>query len=236
MRFWSFLRLLYLGFVGRLDGRALLRALSEIIDESFILTVVASLFVGGIMVIQASSYVMQFGAQGMLGWGASYATLREISPLFIALVLNGRVGARNTAVLGAARLCGQDDMLRCLAIEPVACLALPRVLALTLSMPVLVLIGNASALGAASLLGYGMIGIHPSIFWTSVQSSLVVWDFLLGMIKAWVFGGAIGLISCYYGIRTSGSGRALGRSVNNSVVSSAIAVFFFNFLLSWWMG
>ena len=75
-------------------------------------------FAGGLMVIQSGLFVRSFGAYGLLGFGAGYATLREIGPILIGLMFSGRVGANNAAELGTMTVTEQLDGLRALAIEP----------------------------------------------------------------------------------------------------------------------
>ncbi len=80
--------------------------------KSLPIVVVTALFTGAIMVIQAAPIVQRYGAQGLLGWGAGFGTLREIAPLLTALMISGRVGANNTAELGTMVVTEQIDALR----------------------------------------------------------------------------------------------------------------------------
>jgi len=84
------------------------------------------------MVIQAAPIVKRYGAEGLLGWGAGFGTLREIAPLLTALMISGRVGANNTAELGTMVVTEQVDALRTLAIDPISFLILPRFISITL--------------------------------------------------------------------------------------------------------
>src|SRR3954470_3174724 len=87
-------------FTLRVDGAELMRNLYRMGVKSVPIVVVTALFTGAIMVIQAAPLVERYGAHGLLGWGAGFGTLREIAPLLTALMINGRVGANNTAELG----------------------------------------------------------------------------------------------------------------------------------------
>ena len=88
--------------------------------KSLPIVVVTALFTGAIMVIQAAPLVKRYGAEGLLGWGAGFGTLREVAPLLTALMISGRVGANNTAELGTMVVTEQIDALRVLAIDPIA--------------------------------------------------------------------------------------------------------------------
>src|SRR5262245_35859105 len=84
----------------RVDGTELMKSLYKMGVKSVPIVVVTALFTGAIMVVQAAPLVERYGAHGLLGWGAGFGTLREIAPLLTALMINGRVGANNTAELG----------------------------------------------------------------------------------------------------------------------------------------
>ena len=91
------------------DRSEFLRNLYRMGIKSMPIVTVTALFTGGIMVIQAAPIVQRYGAYGLLGWGAGFGTLREIAPLLTALMINGRVGANNTAELGTMAVTEQID-------------------------------------------------------------------------------------------------------------------------------
>ncbi|HEY2407986.1 MAG TPA: ABC transporter permease, partial [Polyangiaceae bacterium] len=117
-----------------LDRAELLRNLHRMGLKSLPIVTVTALFTGGIMVIQAAPIVERYGAQGLLGWGAGFGTLREIAPLLTALMINGRVGANNTAELGTMAVTEQLDALRALAIDPIEFLIAPRFVAIVATL------------------------------------------------------------------------------------------------------
>src|SRR6187551_4026361 len=116
------------------DRSEFLRNLYRMGIKSLPIVIVTALFTGGIMVIQAAPIVQRYGAYGLLGWGAGFGTLREIAPLLTALMINGRVGANNTAELGTMAVTEQIDALRALAIDPVGFLVAPRFLAIVITL------------------------------------------------------------------------------------------------------
>ena len=102
----------------KLDGPETWRNLYRIGVKSFPIILVTAVLTGAIMVIQAGTYIKQYGAYGLLGWGAGYSVLREVGPILIGLMFSGRVGANNTAELGTMKVTDQIDALRALAIDP----------------------------------------------------------------------------------------------------------------------
>jgi phospholipid/cholesterol/gamma-HCH transport system permease protein len=220
-------------FPPRVDGPELLRNLYSVGVKSFPIVLVTAVFVGAIMVVQSGVYVEKYGAEGLLGWGAGFATVREVSPLLIGLMFNGRVGAKNTAELGTMKVTEQLDALRALAIDPISYLILPRFLSMVLMMTLLVVVGDATALIGGALTSQAMLGVSPAIFFRSFLDLILLEDFLIGIYKATTFGVAIGLISCHFGVSVSGGAVGVGQAVNDSVVASAISIFVLNYLVTY---
>src|SRR5207253_4072207 len=121
----------------RIDRFELTRNLFKMGVRSLPIVAVTALFTGAIMVIQAGVLIRRFGAEGLLGWGAGFATLREVGPSLIALMFSGRVGANNTAELATMKVTEQIDALETLAIDPLSYLILPRVLSMVVMLFVL---------------------------------------------------------------------------------------------------
>jgi phospholipid/cholesterol/gamma-HCH transport system permease protein len=206
------------------DGPELLRNLYKMAWRSVPIVVLTAFFVGGIMVIQSGIFVKRFAAYGLLGWGASYATFREVGPILIGLMFSGRVGSNNAAELGTMTVTEQIDGLRTLAIDPVRYLIVPRVLAMIIAMTCLVVIGDAVAISGGVLFGKLLLHTEFSTFIHSAIDNLKPWDFAIGLVKAAVFGLAVALTSCHFGTSVKGGAVGVGRAVNNAVVAAAIAI------------
>lgn len=219
------------------DGTELLRALHKMGLGSLPVVAVTALFTGGIMVIQAAPIVERFGAQGLLGWGAGFGTLREVGPLLTALMISGRVGANNAAELGTMAVTEQIDALRALAIDPMAFLLAPRCLAIVITLFLATLFADALALLGAAYSGLWLLDVEPAIFYRGLTEGLLGFsDVAHGLTKSLAFGLVIGLTSCHFGITTQGGATGVGRAVNASVVVSAAGIFAFDYLLSFILG
>ncbi len=209
----------------RIDGPELLRNLYKMGNRSLPIVGVTALFVGAIMVIQAGVLIRRFGAEGLLGWGAGFATVREVGPILIALMFSGRVGANNTAELGTMTVTEQIDALSTLAIDPLAYLILPRVISMVTMLFVLTIFGDVLALLGAAYTGQALLGVSVATFWNGLLEAIRVWDVATGLIKSTLFGFIIALSSCHYGLSVTGGAPGVGRAVNASVVASAMGVF-----------
>lgn len=215
-----------------LDRPQIWRNLYRVGVKSFPIVVVTALLTGAIMVIQSGMYIEQYGAYGLLGWGAGYSVLREVGPIMIGLMFSGRVGANNTAELGTMKVTEQVDALRALAIDPIRYLVMPRVIAMIVMMFLLVVVGDFTALLGGAITSQVLLGVDMKLFAWSVVEYIHLGDFTHGLWKAIVFGYAIAIISCYFGMNTRGGAVGVGRAVNASVVGSAIAIFVLDYFIT----
>jgi phospholipid/cholesterol/gamma-HCH transport system permease protein len=211
-------------FTLQLDGRELLRNLHKMGVQSLPIVTLTAFFTGGIMVIQSGIFVRRFGAYGLLGFGAGYATLREVGPILIGLMFSGRVGANNAAELGTMTVTEQLDGLRALAIDPIGFLIVPRVVGMMVSLFCLVVVGNVVAISGGALFGKLLLNVELSSFLHSFADNLKPWDLTIGLVKAVVFGLAISITSCHFGVSVKGGAVGVGRAVNNAVVAAAVAI------------
>jgi phospholipid/cholesterol/gamma-HCH transport system permease protein len=217
----------------RVDPAELMRNLYKMGVKSIPIVIVTALFTGAIMVIQAAPLVQRFGAQGLLGWGAGFGTLREIAPLLTALMINGRVGANNTAELGTMVVTEQIDALRVLAIDPIGFLVAPRFLAMVTTLFLSTIFADTLALVGAAYAGQGLLGVAPAVFFNGLTSGLLgVSDVMSGLVKSVVFGVVMALASCQYGLGVKGGAPGVGRAVNATVVASAAGIFVLDYIVS----
>ncbi|WP_249755952.1 MlaE family ABC transporter permease [Microvenator marinus] len=217
----------------KLDGPETWRNMYRVGVKSFPIVVVTAALTGAIMVIQSGMYIEQYGAYGLLGWGAGYSVFREVGPIMIGLMFSGRVGANNTAELGTMKVTDQIDALRALAIDPISYLVMPRIFTMIVMMFLLVIVGDFVALVGGAITSQYLLGVSVELFAWSVIEYVGLNDFFHGLYKAVAFGFAIAVISCNAGLNTSGGAVGVGRAVNNSVVGSAIAIFVLDYLITY---
>ncbi len=220
-----------------LDYSELKRNAYKMAVKSLPIVVITALFTGVITVIQAAPVVKRYGAEGLLGWGAGFATLREVSPLLTALMISGRVGANNTAELGTMVVTEQVDALRALAIDPLAFLVVPRFIAIVVTLFTMTLYADALALLGAAASALALLQTEPTSFYNGLTGGLLGFgDVANGLIKSLVFGVVIALSSCHFGLTTTGGAPGVGRSVNAAVVASAAGIFILDYFVSFLLG
>lgn len=217
----------------KMDGPEFIRNMYRMGNRSLPIIALTAFFVGGIMVVQAGVFVQRFNAAGLVGWGAGFAIFREIGPMLIALMFSGRVGSNNTAELATMTVTEQLDGLRALAIDPVHYLVVPRVIAMTLCLLCLVIIGDLIALYGGALFAMLLLDLEFSTLYYSLVENLGWMDFVHGLVKATVFGAAIALTSCYFGVSVKGGAIGVGKAVNAAVVAAAISIVLLDFFLTY---
>lgn len=189
-------------------------------------------FTGAVLGLQLVDGFAQFGAQNQVGAVVGLAMAREIGPVFSALMVSSRAGSAMTTELGSMRVSDQINALVTMAVNPVQYLVVPRVLAGTLTLPVLTMLFNIIGLFGAYLVAVGMLGIDAGIFMDRMRWLVDGQDIMQGMIKAAVFGATVSLIACRQGFYASGGAAGVGRATNRSVVHNAIAILSLDYLIT----
>jgi phospholipid/cholesterol/gamma-HCH transport system permease protein len=215
-----------------ISGREALRSVSELGFDSLAVTLVAAVFTGGILVVQAGLFVRLLGAGPIVGWASGYAILREFGPLFTAMVFSGRVGARNAAELATLRSGEQLDGLRALSLDPVWLLVVPRAAGIVLSAVALTLLADLTAITSGALFGRALLGVELGTFVRSFSALLHPADLGVSAVKAAAFGVAVAAISSACGLAAEGGARGVGAAAARSVVLSAFAILALDFLLT----
>lgn len=216
----------------RLESREFSRILDHFGVRSLPLVLITAVVVGALMVIQTGGLVTMMSATGMLGWAAGLAVLREVGPVLIGIMFSGQVGSFNAAELGLMKVTEQVEALSGLGIDPVRFLVFPRMLAMTLMLAVLAVYGDFFALLGGSLLSWILFGVDPLVFFQQLIDAHPLNDFLLGVLKAGVFGLNISVVSCYFGLQVQRDAWEVGRAVNRSVVTSAVGILVIDYLFA----
>jgi phospholipid/cholesterol/gamma-HCH transport system permease protein len=156
----------------------------------------------------------------------------ELGPVLTGLMVAGRVGAALAAELGTMRVTEQIDALRTLATHPVDYLVVPRVLATIIALPLLTAESIALGIAAGYALCVNYLDIDAAYTWHNMVKYTDVENILMGLTKAVVYGGIIGLISCYKGMTCREGAEGVGRATTEAVVFSSIAILISNFFLT----
>lgn len=195
-------------------------------------TVMAGVFVGAIMAIQINLQLRDFGAQSFLGGVSASTTLRDVGPVLIAFMLSGKVGAYTSAEIATMRVTDQVDAIRCLGVDPLEFLVLPRLVAVVFSSFLLLAIGLVMSLMGGMLISAVQLGVNVDAYLTNMTALVTPWSVALGLIKSFVFGNVIALVACYEGYHASSGSEGVGMSVKRAAVTTLVWILVFNYAIS----
>jgi len=200
--------------------------------DSIPVVFLTSMFTGMVLALQTFYGFQRVHAENFVGSVVALAMLRELSPVLVGLMVTGRVGSSMAAEIGTMRVTEQIDALKALATDPVQYLFVPRVIAGTLMLPFLVILGDALGIGGGYLVGVKLMNANPVIYEQNTYQFLHMKDLWSGVIKAAVFGLILALTGCVRGYYTTGGAEGVGRSTTNAVVSASLIILLTDFFLT----
>ncbi|MDR1498869.1 MAG: ABC transporter permease [Rickettsiales bacterium] len=191
-----------------------------------------AVFTGGVMALQTYAGCNRFGAESTVPTIVVLAITRELAPILVALMVAGRVSTSIAAQLGTMRVTEQIDALYTLSTSPYEYLILPRILAATVSMPILVLIADIIGIFGGTMASVLSLKFDLVVYLNNTVNFLKVEDVCSGLIKSVVFGFIIAICGCYHGFYSEGGSEGVGRATINAIVTASIAILLSNYLMT----
>lgn len=190
-------------------------------------------FAGAVTALQAGYQFQSNLPVYIVGGLITQSIVLELGPVLTALLLAGRIGARYAAELGTMRVTEQIDALESLGRSPASHLILPRVLAATVMLPVLVIFANLIGVLAGYVFSaIGNLHITGADFVYGARYFFRPWDLWYSMIKSVFFGMAVSIVPCYVGFTTKQGAEGVGRATTAAVVSASVLILFLDALLA----
>lgn len=186
--------------------------------------ILMSFLIGAIIAQQGAFQLRYFGAEVFVVDLVGILQLREIGVLLTAIMIAGRSGSAITAEIGSMKMREEIDALKVMGLNPVGVLVFPRLVALTIALPLLTIIANFSALAGAAAVSWAYSGITLDVFTTRLREAIDMSTVISGMIKAPFMALVIGIVASVEGMKVGGSAESLGRQVTASVVKSIFVV------------
>ncbi|WP_370853041.1 MlaE family lipid ABC transporter permease subunit [Pararhizobium haloflavum] len=183
-----------------------------------------SFLIGAIIAQQGAFQLRYFGAELFVVDLVGILQLREIGVLLTAIMIAGRSGSAITAEIGSMKMREEVDALKVMGLNPVGVLVFPRLVALTIALPLLTVIANFAALFGAAVVAWTYSGITPDVFLGRLQEAADLSTLIAGMIKAPFMALIIGIVASVEGLKVGGSAESLGRRVTASVVKAIFVV------------
>lgn len=212
--------------------RLLVRQSIEIGYYSLPVVGLTALFSGMVLALQSYTGFARFSAENAVATIVVISITRELGPVLAGLMVAGRVGASMAAELGTMRVTEQIDALSTLSTNPHRYLIVPRVLAASCVLPVLVLIGDIIGVFGGYLIGTWKLGFNPVMYIERTWEYMETMDVVSGLVKAGIFGFIIALTGCYNGYTSKGGAQGVGRATRNAVVSASILILITNYIVT----
>ena len=211
----------------------LIRQMYSVGVLTLLIIVVAGLFVGMVMALQAYYALVDFGAEDSVSVMLVLSLLRELGPVITALLFAGRAGSALTAEIGLMKATEQLSGMEMMAVNPIERVIAPRFLAGFLSMPLLAAIFSAVGVIGGYIVAVELLGLDAGAFWSQAEAKVDLYhDLGNGMIKSAVFGFVVVWIAVFEGYDCVPTSDGLGRATTRTVVHSSLAVLGLDFVLT----
>ncbi len=191
-----------------------------------------SIFTGMVSAVQLYQGFHQFGAENLMGFPIFISLTRELGPVFAGLMLTSRAISAMAAELGSMRVTEQIDALETLAVDPRKYLLVPRIVATTLALPMLIIVFDFLGNLSAYLTAVYMLGVNETQYLNTINMYLSLSDIFTGIAKGFFFGFYVGSIGTYIGYHTRGGARGVGESTTRAVVYSAVTLFVLDYFIA----
>ena len=219
-------------FSGPFYWRAFNAALIRIGFTSLPVIGLTAIFTGAALALNIYDGSLRFNAETFLPQILSVSIVRELGPVLAALMVAGRASSAMAAEIGTMRVTEQIDAMSTLAVNPFKYLIAPRILATTLTLPLLVLVADIIGIYGGYLVSVYALDFSGAVYIQNISDFIETRDVVTGLIKAGVFGFLISVMGCYYGFTSSGGAQGVGRATRTAVVAAAVTVLAANYLLT----
>jgi phospholipid/cholesterol/gamma-HCH transport system permease protein len=212
--------------------RLLLRQMMIIGYFSLPVVGLTALFTGMVLALQIFIGAGRFNAENAVASIVVLGITRELGPVLGGLMVAGRVASAMAAEIGTMRVTEQIDALTTLSTNPFKYLVTPRLLAATLSLPVLVLVADIIGVMGGYLIATHKLGFNAGTYLKNTIDFLQTLDVVSGLVKAAVFGFIIALMGCYHGFHSKGGAQGVGKATTDAVVSASILILVANYFVT----
>lgn len=227
-----FLRNLKVIGLFRFRARQTIEQIYFVAAKSLGIIVISSFFVGMVLAMQTAYELQKFGLTLQIANIVCVSLVRELSPVFTALLLAGRVGSGITAEMGSMKINDQIKAMKMLNLDVDQLILAPRIIAVTLAAFSLTIIFDIVGIGGGYIIGVVQLNVPFFRYHNTTLDALLFKDVGCGLIKAIFFGAVIAVVSCYFGLTCKGGARGLGENTKKAVVSSSIVVLVSDFFLT----
>jgi phospholipid/cholesterol/gamma-HCH transport system permease protein len=219
-----------LSFARFVTGRARYRRVDLMIvlqacgAEALPIVTLISVLVGMILAFVGAVQLQRFGAEIYVADLVAIAMVREMGCIMTGIIMAGRTGSGFAAELGTMKVTQEIDALTTLGISPMDFLVLPRLLALSIMMPLLCIYSDLLGIIGGGLVSAGMLDITPVMYWNETLQALSLKSYFMGIGKSVIFGVIVALTGCLRGMQSGNSSSAVGDAATSAVVTSIVLI------------
>ena len=189
-------------------------------------------FTGGALALQIYAGGARFNAESVVPSIVAIGMTRELGPVLGGLMVAARVASSIAAEIGTMKVTEQIDALVTLSTNPMKYLTVPRVVAATLAVPLLVAVGDAIGIMGGYIVGISRLGFNEAAYLKNTIDFLENWDIFSGMIKGAAFGFIVALMGCYYGMNSGRGAQGVGAATKSAVVAASVLILAANYFLT----
>ncbi|WP_432410094.1 MlaE family ABC transporter permease [Rasiella sp. SM2506] len=217
-------------FTAPFEWKELIRQCYQMGNRSFLLVGVTGFILGLVFTLQSRPTLLELGAVSWMPSMVSISIVREIGPVMIALICAGRIGSGIGAELGSMKVTEQIDAMEVSGTNPFKYLVVTRIVATTLMLPLLIIMGDAVALFGSAIVENLKGEVSYMLYFNKVFDALEFSDIVPATVKSFFFGFAIGLVGCYKGYHCSKGTVGVGEASNAAVVYTSMLLFVIDFI------
>ncbi|GAB4386885.1 MlaE family ABC transporter permease [Albidovulum sp.] len=212
--------------------RELLVALMQIGWFSLPVVGMTALFTGGALALQIYAGGSRFSAESVVPSIVAIGMVRELGPVLGGLMVAARVASSIAAEIGTMKVTEQIDALVTLSTHPMKYLTVPRVVAATVAVPLLVAVGDSIGILGGYLVGVNRLGFNPATYLQNTREFLEFWDIASGLWKGAAFGFIVALMGCFFGMQSGRGAQGVGNATKAAVVAASVLILASNYLLT----
>ena len=217
---------------GNVKFSSIIAQAASISYDSLIISLVVVFVSAAVIAIQVSKQFLMTGAEAYVGGSIAIVMIREIAPGFVALAIGARAGTAISAEIANMQVTSQVDAIKTLKIDPVGYYFTPRLIAASITVPMVVLLAEFIGIIGGLVVANATIGLHPARYVNSVWLWLSTRDIYISLLKAFVFGLLISLVCATQGYETRGGAKDVGISTTQAAVLSTVYMLFADFIIN----
>jgi phospholipid/cholesterol/gamma-HCH transport system permease protein len=217
---------------GKIRWREVFKQIYEQGVQTLLIVMMTAFASGAVLAMQSQVALDRFGAKEFIAGLVALSLVRELGPVFTALVFSGKAGAGMAAELGSMSVNNQIQATRTLGVDPIEFLIVPRMLACFIVLPILGVISELVGIAGGYLIATTLANIPGVYYYHQTVDAVRYADFFCGFVKLYCFSILIGWISCYEGFYTSGGSLGVGRFTTKAVAFCYISVLVSNTFLT----